>query len=90
MGLEARIWASRLGFGTQSWDSSLRPGYELQRGWTEDEEKKKSRNSRKSVRWSMTYALGEISPSLSPLSSSSPSSTPFKAHNLALKLKSQL
>ena len=30
MGLETRIWASRLGF---------RPGYELRRGWTEKEKK---------------------------------------------------
>ena len=32
MGLETRIWASRLGF---------RPGYELWRWWTEEKKKKK-------------------------------------------------
>ena len=35
MGLETRIWASRLEF---------RPGYELRRGWTEEKKKKEEKD----------------------------------------------
>ena len=46
MGLEARIWASRLGFGPRDWDLGLEAGIWTSRlgfegGGTEKEEKKK-------------------------------------------------
>ena len=46
LGLEARIWASRLGSGPQCWDLGLKAGIwalrlrsESEGGWTEEEEK---------------------------------------------------
>ena len=44
MGLEARIWAMRLGFGSQDWDLSLEPGgrgEDKRTGEKKEEEKEK-------------------------------------------------
>ena len=45
MGLEARIWASRLGFGPRDWDLGLKTGIWASRlgfeGGTQEEKKKK-------------------------------------------------
>ena len=54
MSLEDRIGASRLGYGPLDWDlclktriMALRPGYELQRGWTEEKKEKKKEKKEK-------------------------------------------
>ena len=43
MGLEAKIWASRLGFGLQDWDLGLETG----RGGTKKEEKEMEKENEK-------------------------------------------
>ena len=42
MGLEARIWASRLGFEPQGWDMGFDGG-----GWTEKEKEKEKEKKEK-------------------------------------------